>query len=85
MKTLIFSRQSQVGKAKLDTLYQELDRLKINYQPIDVDSRDGAAQAELYDVVQTPAIITTQDDGKFLYSWQETLPQPSEISRLSFI
>lgn len=85
MKTIVFSRKGQPGKAATDQLLEELKRLKINYENLDIDSREGVAKAELYDVVQTPAVITTQDDGKLLYAWQELLPDPSELNRIAFI
>ncbi len=85
MKTLVFTRKGQPGKFDTDRMLAELERLKIDFESIDIDSREGVAKAELYDVVQTPAVITTQDDGKLMYAWQDLLPSPSEISRIAYI
>lgn len=85
MKTIVFTRKGQPGRADIDRMLDEMRRLGVDYEDVDIDSREGAARAELYDVVRTPAIITTQDDGKLLYSWQELLPAPSELNRIAFI
>jgi hypothetical protein len=42
---------------------------------LDLNSRDGAATASLYDIVQYPAILALGDDGKLLQLWQG-LPFP---------
>lgn len=85
MKTLVFTKSHGGSGAGVDRLLTELERLRIDFENIDVDSRDGAARAQLYDVMQTPAVITTSDDGQLLYSWQELLPDPGEINRLAYI
>ncbi len=48
---------------------------------IDVDTPDGAALAELYDVMKFPSIIATDDEGKLLQSWSDDLlPRFDEVS-----
>lgn len=42
---------------------------------MDLDTREGAAEASLYGIMRYPAIITTGDDGRILGSW-EGLPLP---------
>jgi len=37
---------------------------------VDLDTRDGAATASLYDIMQYPAIVVTADDGRPLDVWQ---------------
>lgn len=85
MKTLVFTRSRQTGQSNVDRLIGELKKLGIQHEQIDVESRDGSARAELYDIVQTPAVITTRDDGQMLYSWQELLPSSSDISHLAYL
>lgn len=36
---------------------------------LDVDSRDGSATASLYDILQYPAIVVTQQDGVVQKIW----------------
>lgn len=48
---------------------------------VDVNTRDGADTARLYDVMSFPAIIARADDGTLLQLWQgEPLPRLSEVS-----
>lgn len=48
---------------------------------IDVDSKEGATKAELYDTVQQPAVLAVSDDGQLLQSWiGENLPLINEVS-----
>jgi hypothetical protein len=44
-------------------------------EELDIDTRDGAAEATLYGVMQYPAIIATSFDGRVLGMW-EGLPLP---------
>jgi hypothetical protein len=42
---------------------------------LDIDTRDGAAEASLRGIVQYPAIVVTAYDGRALQQW-EGLPLP---------
>lgn len=54
-------------------------------EPIDVDSRDGVALAELYGVMTYPAILALRDDGSVLKSWEGgTLPLMDEVAYFTF-
>jgi hypothetical protein len=48
---------------------------------INIDTRDGVAVANLYDVVQYPAIIVLQNDGYLQKVWQgPKLPLIEEVA-----
>lgn len=47
---------------------------------VDVDSKEGTELAELYDIVQYPATLALDNDGKLLKSWQGDLPLMDELS-----
>lgn len=42
---------------------------------VDLDTREGAATASLYDIMQYPAVVVTADDGRPLDTWQG-MPMP---------
>jgi hypothetical protein len=42
---------------------------------LDIDTRDGAAEASLHDVMQYPAFIVTTFEGSVLQQW-EGIPAP---------
>lgn len=46
----------------------------------DLNTREGAAMADLYDIVQYPAVIAMDDEGKLLQLWQgEQLPLMNDV------
>jgi hypothetical protein len=47
---------------------------------VDVNTEEGARLAELYDVVQYPAILALADDGQILKSWQGEFPLMNELA-----
>ena len=52
-----------------------------NIELVDLNTREGAAMATLYDIVQNPALIVIRDDGGLLKDWQGTqLPLRDELA-----
>lgn len=51
---------------------------------LDVDSVDGSALAKLYDIVQYPAILVTDESGHLQQYWQGSdLPPIDEVAAYS--
>ncbi len=59
---------------------QDLDRLRVEAEIVEADSREGIAMRELYDVMATPAVVVAKDDGALVEMWQGSWPQLSEVS-----
>ncbi|MBC7708272.1 hypothetical protein H7Y63_03545 [Polaromonas sp.] len=54
-------------------------------EALNLDSREGAAMASLYDVVQYPSIIIVRQDGSALRAWQgRELPLQSEVAAYAY-
>ena len=50
-------------------------------ESMDPDTREGASFAEIYDVMEFPAILALDEMGKVLARWQGTmLPRIDEVS-----
>lgn len=48
---------------------------------VDLNTRDGASKAEIYGIVQYPAVLALANDGQLLKEWQgEPLPLMSEVA-----
>ena len=48
---------------------------------VDVNTRDGAYQAELYGVMRFPSIVAVDSEGKMLQAWSgDLLPRFDEVS-----
>ena len=51
-----------------------------NIVELDIDTREGASEASLYDVVSYPAMIVTSFDGRIMGMWQgQPLPLIDEV------
>ncbi len=49
-------------------------------EAVDVDTREGTALAELYDVMQYPSVIAMRNDGSLLSSWMGKFPLMDELA-----
>jgi hypothetical protein len=48
---------------------------------LSLDSRDGAALASLYDILQYPALLAIRDDGQLIKNWEGSdLPLMNEVA-----
>ena len=48
---------------------------------VDVNTREGAYQAQVYDIVRYPSILAIDDEGKVLQTWTgDMLPRFDEVS-----
>jgi len=47
---------------------------------LDVNTKEGARTAELYDVMQYPAVLALADDGQILKDWQGDFPLMNELA-----
>lgn len=82
MKTILLYRpNSDHERIVLDYLRDFKMQTGKDLLTMDVDSPEGAEICKLYDIMQYPAILVTDNDGKFLNSWiGDTLPQIGEVS-----
>jgi hypothetical protein len=87
MKVLILYRPNSEHGRAVEEFVRDFkashsgDHLEI----LDIDSRDGAATASLYDIMQYPAILALRDDGSVAQSWVgEMLPVMNEIAYYTY-
>ncbi len=50
---------------------------------LDIESVEGVDLAKIHDIMQSPAILVTEEDGSFVQMWLEMDKWPT-ISELSF-
>lgn len=84
MKLLIFYRPNSEYARSVETFIHDF---RAQYDPrtkievMNLDTRDGAAMASLYDVVQYPAFLVTSDDGTLIHAWEgENLPLMRDVA-----
>jgi hypothetical protein len=83
MKTLILYRPNSEHARSVEEFVRHLEQVYPESQPIltDIDSIEGGHQAELYDVMQYPAILVLAEDGSVVMSWVgDQLPLIDEVA-----
>ncbi|MCA9333108.1 hypothetical protein KDA00_04535 [Candidatus Saccharibacteria bacterium] len=57
-----------------------------SFELISLESKDGAAMAELYDIVAYPAILAIREGGELQKNWEgDQLPLMSEVASYSMM
>lgn len=70
MKVIALYRPKSEFARKVEEYAAELSRrYDRNIELIDIDSREGTALAELYDIMQFPALMAVSNDGSLLKTW----------------
>lgn len=79
---MIFTREdTDYARRVTEFLYDFKRRTSHALTVVNPDSADGAARAQVYDIVEYPTIIATADDGRLLSQWRGLpLPTIDEVS-----
>ncbi len=83
MKLLVFGQPSAYGQQR--SFRHLLERCRINGWTVEqrgTTTRDDIGAMEVYDIVQTPAFVLIDDDGRALKLWQFSLPSYDEVAGL---
>lgn len=84
MKVLVLYRPNSEFARPTETFVHDFEHqheaLASAVELIDIDSRNGAATASVYDVVVHPTILVVANDGQLIKSWERTFPLLDELS-----
>ncbi len=81
MKTYVLYRpDTEHERVVIDFEHDFTNRTQNKLEMISLDPREGAHMAETYDVVQYPAVIAVDDQGRLLKLWQGDMPLINELS-----
>lgn len=82
MKVIMFYRpKSEFARAAEEYIHEFRRRTDRKIDTIDVDSKEGTYQAQLYGIVDYPAFIAVSDSGQMLQAWSgKPLPLINELS-----
>lgn len=73
MKLVVIYRQNTEYTRTVETFVRDFqDRhgtVVRKIEVVDADSRDGQATMSLYDIMQQPAMLALQDDGRLVAHW----------------
>jgi hypothetical protein len=82
MKLLVlYKSKSEHGRIVEEFIHDLQSRTSNpNIEVLDIETREGAFKAEVYDIMSYPAILVTQDNGTIQNMWVgETLPLVNEV------
>jgi len=88
MKVVILYRPNSEHGRIVDEYVHDFQARTGKKQPeaLSIDTREGAALASLYDVLQYPAILVIQDDGFLQKSWEgDQLPLMDEVAAYAIV
>jgi hypothetical protein len=83
MKVLILYRPDSEHARLVEEFVHDFQRRHSSehLEVLNIDTREGSADATLYDVVQYPAILVIQNDGYIQRSWEgDVLPRIDEVA-----
>ena len=82
MKVFILYHPNSEHGSQVESYIKEAERVTGHeIETMSVDTKEGAAKAELYGVVSYPAVVAVRENGEMLQVWQdEMLPTISEVS-----
>lgn len=83
MKVVLLYRPNSEHSRKVEDFARDFTRINSNRKVdmLSLDTREGAATASIYDVVQYPAVLALSDDGSVLRYWQgDQMPLMNELA-----
>jgi hypothetical protein len=77
----LYRPNSETERSVIELNAELLRRINIELELISVDTAEGDNLAQVYDVLQFPAVIATDNDGILQKSWADgNLPLINELS-----
>jgi hypothetical protein len=83
MKVVILYRPKSEHAREVETYIHDIEAIHGVHKPdtVDVDSVEGTVMAELYDILDNPAILVLDDTGALLKAWVGTpLPLIDQVA-----
>ena len=88
VKLLVFYQQNSENSRKVEEYLHDLTRLhdlrEQDIKIIDPYTRNGAADANLYDIMAYPGIVVTDSNGQYVHGWSGELPLMDELMSYAF-
>ena len=84
MKVIILYRPKSAHGTEVETFIHDFSKIHDGgekLEVVDADSANGISIAELYDIVEFPAILAVDDRGSLLKGWMgSSLPLSNEVA-----
>lgn len=76
----VFQRPDSEYSRAIEEFGKELEKRRLSYELIDLNSPGGAAKAQAYDLWQFPAVLVAREpNGQVVQSWTGTLPTIADV------
>ncbi|QQS17869.1 hypothetical protein IPL68_04375 [Candidatus Saccharibacteria bacterium] len=80
------SEHARLVERFLHDLRHQHDVNQSSIQMLDIDSREGISLASIYDIVDSPAIVVTDNAGGYVQSWiGSELPLMRDVAAYSML
>jgi hypothetical protein len=76
--TILYTRDTPADR-DIEYLRGRLEDGHVPVEMVEADSREGIALTELYDALQRPAVLVTDNDGRVIQQWQGSLPPVMDV------
>ena len=82
MKTVVLYRSRSEHARAVEAFVSDFEReTRLTVQRQELDSKEGAETARLYDVIEYPAVLVTREDGSLVRVWAgANLPPVPEVA-----
>lgn len=83
MKLLVLYRPDSEHATEVETFvrdFQHQHDLGSKLEMLSINTRDGSAMSNLYDIMSYPSFLALADDGSVLNSWQGSIPLMDEVA-----
>jgi hypothetical protein len=88
MKVLILYRERSEYRRRVDEFIHDFKRQypDASVEVQDLDTREGAATASLYDIPVQPVVMALQEDGRLIQSWpaSDHMPLMQEVAHYAY-
>ena len=87
MKITVLYRPDSEHARSIETFIRDYQRFHASdrLEILNIDRRDGAATASLYDIMQYPAILALREDGSVLKMWEgDSMPLMDEVAAYAY-
>jgi transketolase C-terminal domain/subunit len=79
MKIIAFVTSENESNDQLKNISDRLEDNGFSLDFVNVETREGVDKSQVYDILQTPSIVVTTDDGSVVRSWTGELPTTSDV------
>lgn len=81
---MVFYRPNSEHERPVQEFLHDLRRVhdvpEKNIKIMNLNTREGAAMASIYDIVAYPGIVVTDDSGAYIKGWEGDLPLMQEVA-----